>query len=180
MSYRLGAPLAFVAVGAAVRLAGADPAALKRVAGKVEMTHSICRGGVAVTQEDYERLPPPQPLGGKEFLVVAGAQIRATRTAARFVTRADGTFVTRLPPGQWCFFEASRTPSEPRRGPGEPVVPKAARPGQHVDADCLESERRRCDLVLAVKSDVSRARITFTERCPQSWAQPCYRGPMPP
>jgi hypothetical protein len=137
------------------------------------MQSSICRGGVAVRQEDYDRLPPPRPLGGKEFLVVAGNRITAARPTAKFVTRRDGTFVTQLRPGTWCFFESERQPS----GSSKPI--KAA-PGPHVDADCLEAEKHRCDLVLVVKSDVKQAQITFTERCPQAWAQPCYHGPMPP
>jgi hypothetical protein len=119
-------------------------------------------------------LPPPQPLGGKEFLVVAGERISAARPAAHFVTRPDGTFVTRLPPGQWCFFEAGRRPKDDR---AEPLV---APTGPNVDAGCLADQKLRCDLVLPVKADVSRVEITFRQGCPQVWNQPCYRGPMPP
>jgi hypothetical protein len=162
--------------------AGADSNQLKRVAGKVTMSQSICRGGVAITQQDVDALPPPAPIPGKEFLVVAGSEISGRKPAARFVTRNDGTFVTRLPPGQWCFFEAGRKP-EPEP-PGQPAEPPRAHPlkaaGPNIDKGCLESERRRCDLVLAVKSDVKQADIRFTQRCPDVWAQPCYRGPMPP
>jgi hypothetical protein len=166
--------LALIAAGAGSAAAG--PAKTKRVAGKVVMTASICSGGVAVTQEMIDRLPPPQPIAGREFLVVAGERISAARPAARFTSRPDGTFATRLPPGTWCFFEAGRRPSDeraPQATPIAPVVPS-------VDANCLAAEKLRCDLVLPVKADVSQARITFAERCPQQWAQPCYRGPMPP
>jgi hypothetical protein len=145
----------------------------KRVAGKAVLTSSICGGGVAIRPEDYERLPPPQPIAGKEFLVVAGDRITAARPAARFVTRPDGTFATRLPPGQWCFFEAARRPKDDRAEPLAVAAP-------NVDAACLAEQQRRCDLVLAVKADVSRVEITFTQGCPQVWNQPCYRGPMPP
>jgi hypothetical protein len=162
-----------VALGAGA--AGAGAPELKRVEGTATTEHSICKGGVAVTQRDYDELPPPVPIAGREFLVVAGAEISAKPPAARFVTRADGSFSTRLPPGQWCFFEAGRRPAA-----GRVKQPVAAPPRPHVDADCLEQQRLRCDLVLAVKSDVKRARITFQERCPQPWAQPCYHGPMPP
>jgi hypothetical protein len=147
----------------------------RRVEGQVMMEHSICRGGVAVTREDMERLPPPVPIAGREFLVVSGDRISARRPAARFVSRADGTFVARLPPGQWCFFDAARRPES-----AKPLQPVAPRKGRSVDQGCLEQERLRCDLVLVVRSDIKRARITFTERCPQAWAQPCYHGPMPP
>ena len=152
--------------------AGADEA--KRVAGKVVLEHSICRGGAAITREDMERLPPPQPIAGRAFLVVAGDRIRAKKAVARFTTRADGTFVTHLPPGTWCFFEAGRRPEVG-------TAPAAAAPtSAGIDADCLAEQKRRCDLVLAVKSDVRAAQIVFRERCPQPWAQPCYHGPMPP
>jgi hypothetical protein len=173
-------PLAVIVLGAGVAVAA--PAELRRVAGKVTMSHSICRGGVAITQRDLDELPPPYPLPGKEFLVVSGAEISARRPAAHFITRTDGTFVTRLPPGQWCFFEAGRRP-EPEP-PGQPAEPPRALPmrvpGQNIDPGCLEAEQRRCDLVLVVKSDVKRADIGFTQRCPEPWAQPCYHGPMPP
>jgi hypothetical protein len=145
----------------------------KRVAGKAVLTSSICGGGVAIRPEDYERLPPPQPIGGREFLIVAGERISAARPAARFVTRPDGTFATRLPPGQWCFFDAARRPKEDRP---EPIAATAL----NVDAACLADQQRRCDLVLAVKSDVSHVEITFRQGCPQVWNQPCYHGPMPP
>jgi hypothetical protein len=160
---------------AGVAAAGAAQDDLKRVAGRAVLVSSICGGGAAVRDEDLARLPPPQPIAGKEFLVVAGEQVNASPPRARFVTRADGTFVTRLPPGKWCFFEAARKPSEPRDQPAPVKVSSA-----HVDPGCLEQERRRCDLVLSVKANVARAEITFTARCPQVWNQPCYRGPMPP
>jgi hypothetical protein len=145
----------------------------KQVTGKAVLTTSICGGGAAIRQEDVDRLPPPQPIGGREFLVVAGERTSAAQPAARFVTRADGTFVTRLPPGRWCFFEAARRPKDDRPEPLAPAAP-------NVDPGCLAAEKRRCDLVLAVTSDVRQVEITFTQGCPQVWNQPCYRGPMPP
>jgi hypothetical protein len=158
--------------------AGASAAESLRVAGRVVQTSSICGGGAAISREQLERLPPPQPLAGKAILVVAGDRINASRPAARFVARADGTFVTRLPPGQWCFFDAARRPSEPRELPAEPRGPARAAP--NIDGGCLEAEMHRCDLVLAVKANVSGAEINFPQRCSQPWNQPCYRGPMPP
>jgi len=162
-----------VALGAGAASAGSPEP--KSVEGKATMEHSICRGGVAITQRDYDELPPPVPVAGREFLVVAGSRISDKPPAARFVTRANGAFATRLLPGQWCIFEAARKPAA-----GRAKQPVAAAPRPHVDADCLEEERRRCDLVLTVKADIKKARIVFQERCPQPWAQPCYHGPMPP
>jgi hypothetical protein len=158
-----------------VASAGVTARDLNRVTGKAVLVTTVCGGGAAIRPEDVAQLPPPQPIGGREFLVVAGERISAARPAARFVTRADGTFVTRLPSGKWCFFEASRKPAAPRSAA---PTPPAASSG--VDAGCLEAFNQRCDLVLPIKSDVTGAEITFTARCPQVWNQPCYRGPMPP
>jgi hypothetical protein len=168
---RLALVLGLIAWGVAG--AAASPADLKRVAGRAVQISSVCGGGAAVSDEQIAQLPPPQPIAGMAFLVVAGDQVRGTRPAARFVTGADGRFVTRLPPGKWCFFEASRRPTEDR-------APSAAVAARALDADCMAQERRRCDLVLDVKSDVKRAEIAFPQRCSQPWNQPCYRGPMPP
>jgi hypothetical protein len=166
--------LAFLTASGAALAGGAGT---KRVSGRVEQVSSVCGGGAAIRQEQIDALPPPAPIPGKEFLVVAGDRITAARPAARFTSRPDGTFTTRLPPGTWCFFEAGRRPREDQAvAPGSlPAPPKAG-----IDAGCLENEKRRCDLVLPVKSDVRDARITFTTRCSEPWAQPCYRGPMPP
>jgi hypothetical protein len=159
-----------VVLGASAVGAGAETT--KRVTGKAVLVASVCGGGAAISREQIERLPPPAPIASREFLVVKGEQISASRPAARFVTRADGTFTTRLPPGAWCFFDASRRLNEDPKAP--PAPPKADPEG------CLEAWKRRCDLVLAVKGDVRDAEITFTQSCPQPWNQPCYRGPMPP
>jgi hypothetical protein len=153
--------------------AGAKTKLTKRVAGTAVLVSSVCGGGAAIPDDAVARLPPPQPMGGRDFLVVAGERISAAQPAARFTTRADGSFVTRLGPGTWCFFDAARRPGDDR-GPPEAVA------APNSDADCLAAEKRRCDLVLAVQSDVPHAEITFTARCPEVWNQPCYRGPMPP
>jgi hypothetical protein len=150
----------------------AGAVSLKRVTGRAVTRSSVCGGGAAITREQIARLPPPAPVAGRAFLVVAGDQVTAARPAASFVTRADGTFTTRLPPGTWCVFDAGRRPSEDRAAP--------AAPRADTRADCLEAERRRCDVVLLVKADVRGAEITFTQRCSEPWNQPCYHGPMPP
>jgi hypothetical protein len=155
----------------------------RRVAGTVKLVSSVCGGGAAISQEQIARLPPPQPIGGKELLVVAGEQISPSQPAARFTTRPDGTFVTHLPPGKWCFFDAARKLNEPKSRSADAGPPRARPvepPSSGTDASCLDAERHRCDLVLAVKSDVSQVEITFNHRCPEPWNQPCYRGPMPP
>jgi hypothetical protein len=163
-------------VGLLVAGAGvAGASQTRRVAGRAVRVTSVCGGGAAITRAQIEALPPPQPVGGKDFLVVAGGRISAARPAARFTTRADGTFATRLPPGTWCFFEAGRRPSDDRA-----AAPPAAPAAPNTDAGCLAEEKRRCDLVLAVKADVTGAEITFSARCSEPWNQPCYRGPMPP
>jgi hypothetical protein len=165
-------------IGGLLALGGggvAGTGGLKRVSGRATTVASVCGGGAAISREQIARLPPPQPVGGREFLVVAGERITAARPAARFTTRADGTFVTQLPPGKWCLFDASRRPSEPRGDAAQPPAPPA-----DTDAACLAAQKQRCDLVLAVKDDVRDAAIIFTQRCPQPWNQPCYRGPMPP
>jgi hypothetical protein len=151
----------------------AKPRPTKRVAGKAVLVSSICGGGAAIPADAVARLPPPQPIGDRDFLVVAGERISAAQPAARFTTRADGSFVTRLAPGTWCFFDAARRPTDERAAHVSGAAP-------NTDADCLAAERRRCDLVLAVSSEVTGAEITFTARCPEVWNQPCYRGPMPP
>jgi hypothetical protein len=155
--------------------AGAKTKETKRVAGKAVLVTSVCGGGAAISQDAVARLPPPQPIGGRDFLVVAGEQISATQPAARFTTRADGSFATRLAPGTWCFFDAARRLRDDRAAPGR--QPPAA---PNTDTACLAAEKRRCDLVLAVQLDVPHADITFTAHCPEVWNQPCYRGPMPP
>jgi hypothetical protein len=160
----------FLALGAGV--AGARVEDAKRVTGRAETVSSVCGGGAAISRQQLEALPPPAPIGGREFLVVRGETITDARPSARFVTRADGTFTTRLPLGTWCLFDASRRPKDDPKAP--PAPPKPGAEG------CLEALKRRCDLVLAVKGDVRDAAITFTQRCPQPWNQPCYRGPMPP
>jgi hypothetical protein len=162
-----------IALFASAGTVAAGAATTRRVAGKVEMTSSVCGGGAAIRREQIEALPPPAPIAGREFLVVAGGRITGARPAARFTSRADGTFTTRLPPGTWCFFDASRRITEDRNAP-------VAAPSANLESGCLEAERRRCDLVLPVKSDIKDVRITFTQRCSEPWAQPCYHGPMPP
>jgi hypothetical protein len=143
-----------VALGAGAAVASST--AMLRVAGRATMHHSLCTGGIRVTPEMVEQLPPPEPVGAREFLVVAGDQITTARPAARFATRADGTFVTRLPPGHWCIFDAGR-----KLEPDAPTLTVG------VDAGCMESYRRRCDLALAVKKDVKDAQIVLTQPCPQ-------------
>ena len=171
---------ALLAALLALSASGARAGAKKtnRVAGRAVLEASVCGGGAAITQEQIDRLPPPRPIAGREFLVVTGESISAQRPVARFTTGVDGTFLTRLPAGTWCIFEAGRRMVDEPPGPAAP--PSAGLDPAGVDRPCLAQEQRRCDLVLAVKSEVREARIVFTERCPQPWAQPCYHGPMPP
>jgi hypothetical protein len=71
---------------------------------------------------------------------------------------------------------------------GEPGVAAPDRPlssvptQPYVDAECLRDRALACDAQLYVRGDSARMKVTletFTP-CPDQWAQPCYRGPMPP
>jgi hypothetical protein len=157
--------LALLLIGAAVPEA--------RVSGVARQTASICRGGAAVTREDYESLPPPTPLAGLTFFVRRGAKITRGKPFAQVTTNAKGRFELELPEGTWCFYDAGRA----LRGEAGPV---AARPDAHIDAQCLAEEKVRCDLVVRVAGERKGLVIERAERCPRPWAEPCYRGPMPP
>jgi hypothetical protein len=97
----------------------------------------------------------------------------------RFKTDRAGRFDVVLPEGRFCVMAGERR-AVARANPAEPV---RAAPSPHVDADCLRDLELACDAVLHVRGDNARdvklTLDTFT-RCPQPWAQPCYRGPAPP
>ena len=95
----------------------------------------------------------------------------------RFKTDRAGKFDVLLPEGAYCVMAGELGRAPPERSPV--AVPK----NPHVDAECLRERAVACDAHLHVRKDNPRSvkltLDTFTP-CPQPWAQPCYRGPMPP
>ncbi len=150
------------------------------VSGRVLQHARVCGGGAAVTQEDYDKLPPPAPIAGMTIAVQPGATI-GHGPARSFVTTGDGKYTMRLPAGTWCFFAASRAlPPAPKPRPGDGPPPVVGETSDGIDMKCLEYERVRCDLVIEVKGEMKGVDIGFYDRCSEPWSQPCYRGPMPP
>jgi hypothetical protein len=148
-----------------------------RVSGRVVSVSRICGGGAAITRERLDALPPPQPLAGKQLLIVAGHQIVAQPIRARVTAGPEGRFTTQLSAGTWCIFDAARKPEKTASAP----APLTAAPTANVDAACLAAERLRCDALVTVPDrDIGRVEVAFYERCPQVYNQPFYRGPMPP
>ena len=97
---------------------------------------------------------------------------------SRFKTDRAGRFEVRLPEGVFCVMAGERDEVAPETAEA-PLRPTAA----HVDPGCLRDRELACDAQLHVRRDTTRevklTLDTFTP-CPQQWAQPCYRGPMPP
>jgi hypothetical protein len=96
----------------------------------------------------------------------------------RFTTDRVGRFDVHLPEGVFCVMAGERDEVAPETST-EPLRPTVAT----VDTDCLRDLALACDARLSVRRDnprvVKLTLDTFTP-CPQPWAQPCYRGPMPP
>ena len=94
----------------------------------------------------------------------------------RFKTDRAGRFDVPLPEGVFCVMAGELAAVAPENSP-VPVPPDP-----HAEAQCLRDLALACDAQLYIRGDGARVKLTldtFT-RCPQSWAQPCYRGPMPP
>jgi hypothetical protein len=182
---RLAAALALAAAVASVAVATAAPRA-RRVTGTVERAihaQGPCRGGVRVTNEEMEAWAAKTqrfPLAKSTFTVFAG-QGHVGKPVTRFKTDGAGRFEVRLPEGVFCVM-AGELAEKAEAAVDIGKVP-AAPTSQHVDADCLRERAFACDAQLYVRKedarDVKLTLDTFTP-CPQQWAQPCYRGPMPP
>lgn len=161
-------------------VAAAAPRAVRRVAGTVERAiHAqACHGGIRVTDEEmreWEAKTQRFPLAKSAFTVFAGNQ-RVGKPVARFKTDRAGRFEVHLPDGDFCVMAGELGAVAPES------APLPAPTGPHVDAECLRDRALACDAQLFVRGDSARVKVTldtFTP-CPQQWAQPCYRGPMPP
>ena len=173
--------LAAAAISAAT---GASPG--RRVTGTVERVihaQGPCRGGVAVTREELEEVEAKAqhlPLKNTAFTVFAGHR-HLGKPVMRFKTDRAARFDVQLPEGVYCVMAGDLKEAAPE----DPNQLRAAKvPQAHVDAECLRDLALACDAQLHVRRDSGPRGLkltldTFTP-CPQSWAQPCYRGPMPP
>ncbi len=166
-------------------VASAAPAAapVRRVTGTAErLIHAQgpCGGGAAITREQMEEWHAKTQrisLAKATFTVFAGHK-HVGKPVTRFKTDRAGRFEVQLPEGVYCVMAGELGAVAPEREP-EAVRPTHA----HVDAACLRDLALACDAQLYVRKDnprdVKLTLNTFTP-CPQPWAQPCYRGPMPP
>ena len=177
--------LASILAASAISVATAAPRAW-RVTGTAERAihaQGPCRGGVAVTDEEIQEWNAKTertPLVKTTFTVFAGNR-RAGKPVMRFQTDRAGRFDVRLPQGVFCVMAGEVKEAAPENSPVPGPVPVPTAP--HVDAECLRDRALACDAELYVRKDSARGvkltLDTFTP-CPQPWAQPCYRGPMPP
>ena len=168
----------------AAGVASAAPAATRvarRVTGTVERVihaQGPCGGGVRVTDEqmrEHEAKTQRFPVTKSTFTVFAGSQ-HVGKPVTRFKTDRAGRFEVRLPDGDFCVMAGALEAVAPENSP----APVPTQP--YMDGACLRERTFACDAQLHVRGDSARAKLTldtFTP-CPQQWAQPCYRGPMPP
>jgi len=167
-------------------VSGADaaaPAPPQHVTGSVErVVHAQgpCRGGVAVTREELDEVAAKTqhiPLRNATFTIFAGDK-HVGKPLTRFTTDRAARFAVDLPAGAFCVMAGDRKEAPTEKARATPVPASA-----NIDANCLRERAVACDATLHVRKDSARAvkltLDTFTP-CPQPWAQPCYRGPMPP
>jgi hypothetical protein len=175
-----------IRIGLALTLAASVvslAATARRVTGTAERAihaQGPCRGGVAVTNEEmqeWEARTQRFPLARTTFTVFAG-QRQVGKPVTRFKTDRAGRFEVRLPEGVFCVMAGEQREVAPENSDA-PLPATSA----NVDSECLRDRAAACDAQLYVRRDSARdVRLTldtFTP-CPQPWAQPCYRGPMPP
>jgi hypothetical protein len=177
---RIGVASTVAATVASVALAAPR---VGRVTGTVERVlhaQGPCGGGARITREQMEEREAKTqrfPLARATFTVYAGDK-HVGKPVTRFKTDRSGRFDVRLPEGVFCVMAGEREEVAPEKAT-EPLRPTDA----HVDAGCLRDRALACDAHLHVRRDGTRdvklTLDTFTP-CPQPWAQPCYRGPMPP
>ena len=188
MAARATALIASTFLAGVVSAAGATAAqrVVQRVTGTVERAihaQGPCRGGVAVTNEEmqeWEAKTQRFPLPKTTFTVFAGER-HIGKPVARFKTDRAGRFEIRLPEGVFCVMAGELGAAASPDSSPLPVPTHA-----HEDAECLRDLATACDAQLYVRKDSTTRDVkmtltldTFTP-CPQPWAQPCYRGPMPP
>ena len=172
---------ALVLVAGIAAAAVAEPN-VRRVKGTVERVlhaQGPCRGGVAVTREEMDEVEAKTQrfrLANATFTVFAGSR-HDGKPVTRFKTDRAGRFDVALPEGAFCVMAGDLKEAAPKNAPA------AAPANPHVDTACLRDRALACDAQLHVRKDnprdVKLTLDTFTP-CPQPWAQPCYRGPMPP
>jgi hypothetical protein len=174
--------LALTLAASVVSVAAAAPR-VRRVTGTVERAihaQGPCYGGVAVSQDqmqEWEAKTQRFPLAKTTFTVFAGDS-HVGKPVTRFKTDRVGRFEVRLPEGVFCVMAGERGEASRESSNGPLPVTSA-----NVDLECLRERAVACDAQLYVRKDSPRdvklTLATFTP-CPQPWAQPCYRGPMPP
>jgi hypothetical protein len=174
--------LALLLAASVVSVASAAPR-VRRVTGTAERAihaQGPCSGGVAVTDEqmqEWEAKTQRFPLAKTTFTVFAGNR-HIGKPVTRFKTDRAGRFNVSLPEGVFCVMAGQVQEAAPENSNAPGAAPSA-----NVDVACLRDRAVACDAQLFVRGDsprdVTLTLDTFTP-CPQSWAQPCYRGPMPP
>jgi hypothetical protein len=170
-----------ILVAGAVSVAAAAPR-VRRLTGTVERAihaQGPCRGGVAVTNkemEEWDAKTERSPIAKTTFTIFAGNR-RVGKPVTRFKTDGAGRFAVNLPEGVFCVMAGALEEAATEKAPAP------AAPGRYIDADCLRDRALVCDAELYVGKDATRdVKVTLDTYtpCPQQWAQPCYRGPMPP
>jgi hypothetical protein len=146
-----------------------------KVHGRATFEAHYCGGGAAATEEMIRAAERNTPLPNVAYRANLGHQIDLAAETISFTTGADATFTVNLPKGTWCVYAASRTPVV-----SDDAEPRALRGDSNIDADCLEREKVRCDLVFEVGAQPVEANIQISKGCPEQWNQPCWIGPMPP
>jgi hypothetical protein len=180
---RIALALTLAATVASVALAAPR---LRHVTGTAERAihaQGPCGGGAAIRDEQMQEWAAKTrrfPLAKTTFTVFAGGQ-RVGRPVTRFKTDRAGRFEVRLPEGVFCVMAGEQAEVVPEISKEPQQPPAATRAG--VDPQCLRDRALACDAQLHVGGDSPRdmklTLDTFTP-CPEPWAQPCYRGPMPP
>jgi hypothetical protein len=175
--------LALTLAASVVSLTATAVPRVRRVTGTAERAihaQGPCQGGVAVSDEqmqEWEAKTQRSPLAKTTFTVFAGDR-RAGKPVTRFKTDRAGRFQVRLPEGVFCVMAGEQREAAPESS-NAPVAATSA----NLDLECLRDRAAACDAQLYVRrdspGDVKLTLDTFTP-CPQPWAQPCYRGPMPP
>lgn len=156
-----------------------DPVALSGTASRVHATVP-CRGGAAILPSEFEH--ESQPLV-QQVLTVSVGEVPGGKVVARPKTDRAGGFALSLAPGVYCVVVGEPRPSPPEEEPARPVASGA---GPHLDPACLAELAHptpRCDARWIVgKGSPTKVSVSLysSNTCPQPWAHPCWRGPMPP
>lgn len=140
-------------------------------------------GGAAVTEEMIQR--ESAPLARQTLTVFAGDDLTG-KVVARPKTDGEGHFSVRLAPGAYCVVVGEQEPLSVQDAGVESPRAARAQSGLYLDPDCLEQLAhpvRTCDARLLVLEGTPmsvKVVLHSSNKCPQQWAHPCWRGPMPP